>query len=531
MNGGKRLAAAAAVAAAVLVTSGMAAAKMLIPQYRQPPSTTSPAPGAQVQVDIDVPHPGRAANPLVLGNNLQWTDYGDDVLAYGTLAFNPALIDKVIALSPTVLRYPGGLLADTFRWQAGQGAAEQRGYAEVYYTRALQQVMMGTREMLELAEATHAEPLVTVNTATATAADAAQWVSYANGGGLVSSKTGAPLPRVKYWEIGNEPYLKDSRRSDLWIAPQSFAQRAAEFAVAMKAADPGILVGLPLRSDRLGGIPATPWPGYNAAMAAAGPVFDFVALHNAYLPYAYEGTYSSEALYWAAMAAYRVVEDDLAATRAQVAALWPGRQVKLAVTEYNSLFTLNGSASDAYINSLAGALYLADVLRVLAQADDLLFANFWSLSGNWHFGALSSSGVRRPAYHVLQAYRGVLRGRMLPVAIAAPTFDTPRVGFVPALQGLPIVTGLATLDGGKVRAILVNKHPDDALQVRVALGGAQLASATVRTLTGPDRFDTRDTEDRIVATTATVPVASAPYTVQLPPRSITVIEGTLAVAP
>ena len=490
-------------------------------QAAQPPLPVSPA-----NVTVDVAHPGAPVNPLILGNNVQWVDRGDELLRSDG-AFDPQMLEKVMALGPTMLRYPGGSLSDTYHWQAGVGAVAARGDTEVFFTRARQKTLMGTRELLELCAQTGAAPVFTVNTATGDAAEAARWVAYVNGPSIKAEAGGRTLPQVRYWEIGNEPYLKEDKRKDLWIAPEQFARRAGEFIRAMKQADPRIVVGIPLRSDRLGGVPATPWPGYNDNMRAVPPIFDFVALHDAYLPFAYDKRYPDRELYLASMAAYRVVEDDFDATRALVRRLWPGHPVKLAVTEYNSVYTLGRGESDRYIATLAGALYVADLLRVFAQTPDVLFANFWSLSGNGAFGAVSNRGVRRPAYHVLAAYRAALRGKIVPVSIAGPTFDNPRVGYVPAHTGLPLVTGIAFLDGKTLRVLLVNKHPESAVPIRLALNGARAGAVAYQAITGNNLFDTRDVEDKIEMRSGRVDAQGSTMAFEAPAHSFTVLEIAL----
>jgi hypothetical protein len=139
------------------------------------------------------------------------------------------------------------------------------------------------------------------------------------------------------------------------------------------------------------------------------------------------------------------------------------------MTEYNALFTLGG-ARDAYIGTVGGALYVADVLRVLAQTNDLLLANHWSLIGNWEFGALGSTGQPRPVTRVFEAYRDVLRGRLVTATVVAPTFDSPAAGLVPAASGVPSVTVLATTEGATLRLLVLNKDP--ARPARVRLGGS-----------------------------------------------------------
>ena len=464
-------------------------------------------------------------NRLVLGNNVQWVDRGDEMLSRDGRQLRPRMLERAKALGPTILRFPGGAMSDLFRWKDGTGEPEQRGLNEHFFSRQMQRVLMGTREFLELCEALGVEAIITVNTATGSPKEAAQWVAYVNRQGLRSSRTGELLAKVRYWEIGNEPYLKDDKQKRLWIAPEAFAARANDFIRAMKDVDPDIQVGIPLRSDRLGGVAATPYPGYNATLLAnVSMPFDFVSLHNAYLPFGFDKPFSDRDLLQAALAASVVVAADFEATRQLLRQYKPGRSVALAVTEFNALFSLGGKPSDNYTASPAGALYVADLLCLFAVTPDLLMANFWSLSGNWVFGSFASSGEPRPAYHVLRLFNAVLRGRLLPVAVQTPGFESPAVGFVPAQQGQPRVTALATLDEGNVRLVLINKDTALAADLTLHVAGMQTGQGSAHSLVAEVPLEVKEGDGVFGRRTAQYRIEGGRARISLPALSVTLLE-------
>jgi alpha-N-arabinofuranosidase len=440
------------------------------------------------RLTIAADQPGKPANTLILGTNVQWVDRGDELLDATGRAFAQPMLREVVALRPTIVRYPGGAMSDTYRWKDGVGEHSQRRIDEHFSSKKRQAIEMGTREFLELCEATGAVPMITVNTASASAEEAAEWVAYTNKTRLTSGRTGQRLPSVGLWEIGNEPYLKDENRKDLWIEPEAFARRAAQFSRAMKKVDPTIRVGIPLRSDRVGDVPLTPYPGYNEkVLRNFDAEFDYVSLHTAYMPMAYDKSYSDDELYWAAMASVAVVAEDFENTRRQLREL-RGKSYPIAVTEYNALFTF-GKSTDGYLATPAAAVYIGDLLRMFAETDDLLMANFWSLSGNWFFGSISNEGKHRPAYFVLKAYRQLLQGRMVPVSVATRTFETRRVGVVPTRSGLPLVSALATREGDTVRLIVMNKDPvNPGVASLILPANMAPASGSFATYGGPRRF-------------------------------------------
>lgn len=483
------------------------------------------------RLSIDTGRPGALANALLLGSNVQWVDRGDELLARDGKTFNRAVLEAARQLRPTLLRYPGGSHSDLYRWRDGIGDRSRRPENEHFFSRRMQRVDMGTQEFLELCEELGAEPVFTVNVVTGSADEAADWVRWVNMREQRSRLTGRPLPKARYWEIGNEPYLRDDRQKRLWLSPLEYAERANRFIEAMRRADPSIRIGIPLRSDRIGGMPATPIPGFNeTVLRNLTQPFDWVAVHNAYLPFMMDGPMSSADLYRAAMSASLVVEQDLAETAALLARLKPGRPVRIGITEYNALFTLGGRF-DGLIDSPLGALYVADLLVTLAGIPDVLMANFWSLSGNWLFGATSQRGEPRAAHAVLAALRDVFAGRLLPIEIRGDgEFDTVRVGFVPEQRGVPSVTAFATVDRGAIRVAIVNKERSRIARLSVAFGATEVSAASVAALTAADPFDTNGSHERWLRSHPRVESKEGVLRFDLPGASLAIVHARISEA-
>lgn len=89
------------------------------------------------------------------------------------------------AIHVAMLRYPGGSTSDEYNWQTNTVTG---GYANPDDDFA---------NFMTVAQSAGAQPIITVNAGTGTAAQAAAWVKDAN----VTNHYG-----VKYWEIGNEMY-------------------------------------------------------------------------------------------------------------------------------------------------------------------------------------------------------------------------------------------------------------------------------------------------------------------------------------
>lgn len=454
-----------------------------------PEAPVAPRNGAVMTVD-----PGqvlRAINPMILGNNIDWTHGAQGMYPEESDKPSPAYLALADRIAPTALRYPGGTNSDFYHWKNGIGPLSARRTNKTLEGKE-ELVKLGTDEFLALCARWKSEPLITVNIATGTAQQAADWVRYTN-------QRASGLPRVKYWEIGNEPYL-EAQFPEAKITPAEYAQRANAFIAAMKAVDPGISCGLVLRNDTLGGVEATPFKGFNdIVLGAVKQPYEFASLHSSYYPVTFEKKESPRDLYLATMAGTRVMEQDMDATRAKLRHYAPGRDVGFAITEYNALYSLDiirwGLASvflsktDRYIDSMAAALYVADALRVFSQRSDLLMANFWSLTGNWWFGAISHEGTPRPPFHVLEAYRQLAHGNLVQSRIEGPTMSTSKSGFVPAMRDIPQVVGHAVDDGSVLRVAIINKNPGASMPLRLDVPALARAKVAVREIGASDYFE------------------------------------------
>ena len=480
----------------------------------------------EAKITIDIEKTGVPVNRLILGSNVQWIDRGDELLEGTSLQFSRSMLQKVKEIGPTIIRYPGGSLSDLYHWKDGIGGIADRKKNQHFYVKnRWDAILMGTTEFLQLCKILGAEPLITVNVVTGTAEEATKWVEYTNKS-RVKGADGTLLPAVKYWEIGNEPYLKDENRGDLAMSPEEFAKRANNFIRNMRRVDSSLKIGIPLRSDRFGGQYATPYQGYNEkVLKGITEPFDFVALHNAYLPFAGDKKYRDEDLYRAAMAGSLVVKDDFAFTRSLLEKFFPNRAIKLAVTEYNAFFSMGGKSTDSYNESFVGALYVADLINLFAQTDDLLMANFWSLTGNGYFGAISNEGRLRPSYAVLKGYNNILRGNYLPLKLESTVFENTAVGFVPGNRNVPTLSVLGTRDKNIIRIVAINKDISNSINTSISFVRQQkISSISYQELNEQDYFNVGRRSRVAEWGKGRTELKQVPFTLALKAHSITIIE-------
>lgn len=186
-------------------------------------------------------------------------------------------------LAPGSIRW-GGLYSRYYRWREGVGPVKDRPRMRNYVWGGYESNRVGTHEFVDLCRRVGAEPLYCVNflgdgvrryrdeQRIGDAAEAAEWVSYANDPDNAERKRhGVREPyNIKLWQLGNETsYGQNAFSRDQAIA------HTIEFAKAMRARDPSIeLIGW---GDRGGKADPALWAG--EMLKRAGEHLNYIAIH------------------------------------------------------------------------------------------------------------------------------------------------------------------------------------------------------------------------------------------------------------
>ena len=257
-----------------------------------------------------------------------------------------------------------------------------------------------------------AEPLITVNITEGTAKEAADWVAYSNRlDNAERERNGSKAPfKVKYWEIGNEQYINNlsSGIPSSYLSPDQYAKRFQEFAAAMRAVDPSIVLGA-IGGINFGAYRLLKDEDWNARLlAAAGPNIDFLSVHNGYAPLVGSGAgLQFFDVYKAMMAFAAQVEANLAQLSAQLdsygAAL---RKTRIAVTEWGPLFAVDiASPWAGHPKTLGASLYVASVFNAFLRSSRVEMATYLKATEDNYMGWLYPNGDPKPSFEVLQLYR------------------------------------------------------------------------------------------------------------------------------
>ncbi len=293
--------------------------------------------------------------------------------------------DKVKALHPAFIRWPGGNVAQDYHWLWGIGPRDARPtWINLSWNNELEPSDFGTDEFIRFARNVGAEPSITVNVEGrgATVEEAAAWVEYCNGpasstNGALRARDGHPEPyRVRYWEIGNEIWGDWVRgHSDA----ETYARNATRYVAAMRAVDPSIKVIAVGDNDM-------EWN--RTVLQHAGARFDYLAIHHYYSQRDMQGDLSN------LLARPLHYERFYGEMESFLRELAPERRPRLAINEWG----LDLPESQQY--SVVAALYAAQAdERVRAarrsRGDERRVGYGERLAGRHHSG--QSSGCVRDA--------------------------------------------------------------------------------------------------------------------------------------
>ena len=390
-------------------------------------------------------------------------------------------------LHPGVIRFGGSALDSQgygdFEWRDTIGPVDRRKPMRAWG--GLQQPGAGLEEIVQLMQSSGAEPLICVRFTGRSAKDAAEEVEYFNGPvdspmGRLRAANGHAAPyAIRYWQVGNE------------LSGPEYEQKLPEFCRAMKAADPHILL-----------CSSFPTPG---VLRGAGQWIDYVCPHH------YD------------CADLAAVARNLDEIRAMLAADAPGRNIHVAVTEWNT------TAGDAGVKrarlwTLENALACARYQNLLQRQCDLVeIACRSNLCNSFCSGIIQTDNHRlykTPTYYLQQLYATSSAARPLKVK---PAFSP---------ENLPDVSAAVSSDGRVVTLFVVNSTLEDLSRTLdfsafgKGAGGLRIWTLSDRDSTGePDVTNNFADPERVTAVASTMPIASsADVRYRFPKLSVTRLE-------
>ena len=418
---------------------------------------------------------------------------------------------RIAALHPGFIRWPGGNVAQDYHWKWGIGPRDNRAvWINTSWGNELEPSDFGTDEFIHFARRVGAEPSITVNVEgrEATSEEAAAWVEYCNGDaqseyGRLRAANGNPQPfHVHYWEIGNEIWGD-------WVRGHSdattYANNLNRYVQKMKAVDPSIKI-IASGDNNLD------WN--RTVLKIAGANIDYLSVHHYYGQKEMKGDANNlraRPLHYERF--YREMQQ-------MIRELVPGRDIKLAVNEWNTSLPLPAQ------HSMESALYGGRLMNVFERTGDVVQMSAVSdMVNGWTGGIIQASRHAvfvTPTYLVNMLYASHLGEERLASTLRGPTFNSTQEGMeVPALDA---VVSRST----KARQIfikVVNTDPAKSIPMHISLSGVQVAKqAQIETVNGGTLAAANDFTHPESVHIASRAAADGPsFSVTLPEHSVSVI--------
>ncbi len=457
------------------------------PDYVTALSSVNSGPALQATVDISPTEVTRRIPNSLYGVNIEWGWDAQGIWNEQAQAPYPGVIDLIQELGFSEFRFPGGILSDLYNWQDGTGPVADRPGPVTMPGGSLSTNGFGTDELLQLADATGANLMMTANVLTGTPDEAAAWMSYLTGHGH----------RVQNWEVGNELYLDFTQftpPSANWTAEQ-YAQTFLQYATAMRAADPGVRLGAGLEYS-LSPSAFRVHPNWEqTVLQIAGSQIDFVAVHNAFAPVLpiEDAGWDARTVYESLFAAPILIKQSLDQLSSIIDAnAGPNAQrIGIGVTEWGPGFKIEPDSRWVdHLKTLGSAIYAADVLKAFIDSPRVERAHAFKLadgSAQGWIGVRNSAFLAKPVAQALEMYVKHFGTQRVNSLVASPTYESRSMGLVDAVQAVPYLDVVCSLDdsGQTLYVMAINKHIDRDIRATIELGGYMAyGTATVWTLNG-----------------------------------------------
>ena len=460
-------------------------------------------PGTPILLDIQFEHPATV-----------WLDRCSLIPSDNRFGWDPEVIGFMKDAELPLLRFPGGNFVSGYHWKDGVGLMDDRPILPNPAWPEIEWNDVGTDEWLQLCHLVGCRPLICVNAGNGTAAEAAEWVEYCNGGidtpmGAYRATNGHPQPyNVENWEIGNELYGEWQIGN---ATAESYSERYLAFRAAMLAADPNLHI-----------IANGHDASWNAALVAeAKDQIESLSVHTL-VGYHIPADADPKAVYREYMgyaADYGNHLNRLAAPMREA-----GLTPRLAITEL-SIFTLKSQLPN--VDNLSEALYYSGIVNTAIRSDGLVEVITHSALINHSAGLVKHRGVvyPHPLWLALNLYSA--QAGILPVefAVEGPTFCCSGEWLTPVTDA-PTLDGVALLSEDKqvLVVFLTNRALEETITVRLKVEGfSRMANGVVALLAGDTymAINTWDAPQKVSIQSQAITLRDSLLSLTLPPHSLT----------
>jgi len=409
----------------------------------------------------------------VTGASFKITAVGPGTLWIGAVSLMPDdamegmrrdVIEAIRRVRPANVRWPGGNFVSGYRWKDGIGEQDKRPTRMDRAWNAIEPNDFGIDEFMTFCRLVDTKPYAVVNTGDGTAQEAAELVQYCNGSssttyGALRVQNGHPEPyNVDLWGIGNEMYGN-------WqighVDAETYARRHSDFAKAMLAEAPKLTLVAVGEGD----------PRWDEPMfRIAGEYFDLYSYHHytgdIQNPKQYSETEAEQRRYWHIVGMPVWLEGKFAELDTFVEKNKPkNKTIGLAFDEWNVWLpeTAPGIEQDYRLRE---AIYAAGVFHALHRHNETFpMANLAQLVNV--LGAIKTTQTdvaSTPLALAFELYTSSFGTKRVQCQATCPTHSGPERE-VPLLDA----SSALTEDGKTLTLALVNRHPEESVEVTLAL--------------------------------------------------------------
>ncbi len=448
---------------------------------------------------------------LLNGKGQLWLDQVSLIPGDAVGEVRKDVFERVAALRPAFIRWPGGNVAQDYHWVWGIGPRDQRPvWTNLSWRYEPEPSDFGTDEFIEFCKQIGAEPSITVNIEGrgATLEEAAAWVEYCNGTstskyGAMRAANGHSEPYdVKYWEVGNEIW-GDWVRGHSDVA--TYARNYLRYYEAMRAVDSTIQF-IAVGDNNM------EWN--RTVLQMAGPYMDYLAIHHYY---GHDSVMRESTNLMAHPLFYeRFYQKVEALIRKEV----PGHTIQLNINEWGL------DLPEARQYSMEAALYGARLMNVFERSSPLVAMSAVSdLINGWPGGIIQASRndvFVSPLYYINLLYNKYLGKSRLKTEVTGPTFDTSQEGSnIPSID----VVASRSADEHQIYIKIINTDPENAIDTRIDLSGINIEKEAEWHLLAADELATHNSfaaPDAIIPQKNTMQIAKS-FQISLPRSSVSVI--------
>ena len=414
--------------------------------------------------------------------------------------FDPDVLRAVKEWGVPLLRWPGGNFASGYHWRDGIGPFDRRPTRPNLAWGGLESNFFGTGEFLRFCRLSGAEPHITVNTATGTPEEAADWLEFCNGAQntrMGALRGGEPQP-VQLWEVGNEVYGSWQQG---YHGGDENALRFGDFARVMRQVDPTIeLIGTGNQFDIAAENPALDHTAADqawnrAVIAGHSQDLDYLSLHCLPANDLFLHKLTPAQAYYSLVAQPQSWEQEFipaiqAMFQQAASQRGPGRAPsRLAITEWGVLGPR--AATHPVVENYGEVIYAGVFLNLCVRNHTLIpIAN---ATGLLHGGCIRKAAgqvFHDPQYPLLQRYTRLSGQKVLQLELTSPVYAAPVAPDLGLpLQEVPYLDAVACIEesSGTISIAIVNRHLEQTLPVTLLVqGGWEPGVITCEQLVCPD---------------------------------------------